>query len=559
MIRFFLSNNYFLRFLIFGFVMISNFYQCDNRKWINIYDPESSVDPGDWAPRDLVAEQIDYDKIKLQWESGSFRIEGFQVDRKLECCDWIMDYATLDSNFRTWNDTVSPGSGVCYYRLRAFAGDNLSQELEISITPSFPKVQNIVIENVEQGIKILWDKHPYSGVSQYLIEESVNNNAFQTLATTENTDYIRTGLKEDNTYQYRITSRAENYYSQISDTLSIEHGIVKYSPVLSAGHTGHPDVIKFSPDNKYILSGEHYADAKIRVWDIETGNLVWQESHSNSIIEAGFYGENVLSLSNGCIKINNVLDGAFQSQMNIENITSFCCNNSGTVLYTGGLNHDNSGLIICWDVFSGDSIWQKSVISRPSFLLINPQEDKIVSVHGSMLNIYDVNNGGLVTTFSGGSHEIYGVDFAGNGSLILINQRIELTVINLDGDKIWSQSVTNAPRARFFNNSTDKILFGDSDRLIKWNIDTGDSTSFAIHENGITDFFISSDNARVISSGMDFSVNVWDVSSERHIWTGYHENHIYPVIFSPNGEYIASGSNDKKLKVWNEQKGWFEI
>jgi WD40 repeat protein len=34
-----------------------------------------------------------------------------------------------------------------------------------------------------------------------------------------------------------------------------------------------------------------------------------------------------------------------------------------------------------------------------------------------------------------------------------------------------------------------------------------------------------------------------------------HENFIYSLAVSPDGRYIASGSNDKTIKVWDGQTG----
>ena len=70
-------------------------------------------------------------------------------------------------------------------------------------------------------------------------------------------------------------------------------------------------------------------------------------------------------------------------------------------------------------------------------------------------------------------------------------------------------------------------------------------------EDGVTTVAISPDGKYVAAGSLDRVVRVWDAQ------TGYlverlegHKDSVYSVAFSPNGMDLLSGSLDKTIKVW---------
>jgi general transcriptional corepressor TUP1 len=77
--------------------------------------------------------------------------------------------------------------------------------------------------------------------------------------------------------------------------------------------------------------------------------------------------------------------------------------------------------------------------------------------------------------------------------------------------------------------------------------------AFAI-EDGVTTVAMSPDGHYVAAGSLDKSVRVWDTTSsylvERLESPDGHKDSVYSVAFAPNGRDLVSGSLDKTIKMW---------
>lgn len=87
-----------------------------------------------------------------------------------------------------------------------------------------------------------------------------------------------------------------------------------------------------------------------------------------------------------------------------------------------------------------------------------------------------------------------------------------------------------------------------------WDIEASTNILTLSIEDGVTTVAISPDTKYVAAGSLDKSVRVWEIARgflvERLEGPDGHKDSVYSVAFSPNGRDLVSGSLDKTIKMW---------
>jgi len=166
----------------------------------------------------------------------------------------------------------------------------------------------------------------------------------------------------------------------------------------------------------------------------------------------------------------------------------------------------------------------------------SPDGKQIILTGRNILKVYDAVTGDLKTSFN--THSITG--------------KINITSIALspDGKRIAAVSTgiwgsSNLGNRRFF------------DPIKVFDVSTGKGLlTLTGHEDFVFTATFSPDGQRIVSGSNDKTVRIWDASTgEELMILGGHKSEVTSVIYSPDGKRIASGSKDKTVRLWDVDTG----
>jgi len=291
---------------------------CDKpeRIWSNPNDPDTEINPDEWAPKNLMTIRLSSNEIVLIWEYDRENISGFKVDRKINNNDWQEEYTVIEKELREWTDSLAFVSDTIlyYYRMYAYTGLNTSSYniIEVNDAPTPSELYPIVFE--DYSFIITWSQNNDDDFQSYTLYESQteNMNDQTEVFTSENnteTSYTVTGVNDYEKRYYQIV--VVNVWGLHSDS-NIEMG--DSSPLLFTRIFGGSDSdigysVQQTTDGGYIITGGTYSygygnednEINANVWLIKTGstgNEEWNQTFGGSGVDQ-------------CHSVQQTTDGGF--------------------------------------------------------------------------------------------------------------------------------------------------------------------------------------------------------------------------------------------------------
>jgi WD40 repeat protein len=84
------------------------------------------------------------------------------------------------------------------------------------------------------------------------------------------------------------------------------------------------------------------------------------------------------------------------------------------------------------------------------------------------------------------------------------------------------------------------------------NIEYSRYPDFLGHSKSVNSVAFSPDGKYLASGSDDNTVKLWSLESQKDVnMLQGHSSEVYSVAFSPDGKYLASGSKDKTVKLWS--------
>ncbi|AVH69873.1 serine/threonine-protein kinase [Nostoc sp. 'Lobaria pulmonaria (5183) cyanobiont'] len=300
------------------------------------------------------------------------------------------------------------------------------------------------------------------------------------------------------------------------------------------------------------------------LFDIANDCWVWQQYLTTKVSDVWRQDSKSLRLVQILDKLlQNAVNRRFQSADEVMQVMGMECK-------TQNLKIQNSPWQ-CLHTLTGHSGTLNSVnalaISPDGYTLASASDDKNIK-------LWDLNTKKVLASLSGHTHAVKSVTFSPNGQILATasdDKTIKLWQVETLEEICTLLGHAHAVKSVAFSPDGQILASGSWDKTIKlWDVNTGrEICTIGGHQLKVNSVAFSPQGQLLASASYDRTIRLWQIpalgSSQREFENrpcysllGTLSGHAWAVLtvaFSPDGQILATGSDDNTIKLWEVNTG----
>jgi len=549
----------------------------------SIKSPPSNVDSVEvivGSPTNLNAILNSETSVILAWENNSNIQTRFEVEQSIDNSNFVL-IKTVDDSLTTIIDGMYLLDETYYFRVRAITNINVSNYSNIdSVTIVIVPPDNLIaILNNDTTAQLNWQDRS-SIEDGFEIDRKINTNNYELIKTVgENvteTEVEGIYFLNDSIF-FRIRAIKGNKKSQYSNE-AIAQLIFPKPTNLSATVISDTTINLQWSDNSTF---EEYFEIQRSENNINFDSVLVVPKDISQIIIPGlyevghqyFFRVRALSKHNKSEFSNTAIaDIVFNAPSNLT-ITSISSNElklswqDNTTFEKGFIIErriEYQNFVEVARVGYNVTTWNDSQIetSNTYSYRIKAYTELNYSDYSEIINVrYIITDANIQRTLTGHSHKVHNISISSDGQILASGSwdgTVKLWNIN-DGSLIFTLPSQPAEVLAMALSPDGQIIatsIGLENTIKLWDANNGNLLNTLTHTSYIRGLAFSP-NGQILASGSnDHTIKLWNVSNGTYIRTLVgHSSGVDAVSFSQDGQYIASGSTDYTSKIWNVSSG----